>query len=283
MPIPLNEAAPMLHQLLQLLPNWLMHCVPVVLAWGVVAGVMLWALGARFSRSMLTLLAVTVGSWIGIRLPPFFGWSIEPMCVGVLGAIVMGTAAYLFHRTLIGIGLGAIAALWAITAVWLRFDGPNQWPSIDLHWTGSLVIFLTKIWQSLPGDLGVVLPYACGAGLASGILTGVLWPRLGRCLLYSLIGSTLILMAGLPLAMHLQPNWMELAPASIQTQLLILFGFIGVGAAVQWCLTREPAKPKPERVPHAETGPVNPQREPKPPAKRARLAQCRPVVPVPVR
>ncbi len=232
----------MLHQLLQLLPAWLSECMPFVLAWGTVVGGLLWMLGARFSRSMLTLLAVTAGSWIGVRLPQLFGWSIDPTCVGVAGAIVLGMAAFLFHRTLIGIGLGGIIALWAIAAVWIKFDGPNQWHPSDLHWSGSLVAYLAKIWQSFPGQLGVVLPYACGAGLATGVLIGVLWPRFGRCLLYSLAGTTLVVASGLPLAAQMRRHWLDAAPESSRTQLLILFGFVAAGVAVQRWLIREPRK-----------------------------------------
>lgn len=236
----------MLHQLIQLLPTWLTESVPFVLVWGTVVGGLLWLLGARFSRAMLTLIAVTAGSWIGVRLPELFGWSIDPVCVGVVGSVIMGTAAFLFHRTLIGIGLGGVVAFWAVIAAWIRFDGPNQWHPADLHWTGSLVTFLTKIWQSFPGQLGTVLPYACGAGLASGVLIGVLWPRFGRCLLYSLIGSTLALASGLSLALRQRPDWVERLPQSSQAQLLILLGFVAIGAGVQRWLIRERSKPGPK-------------------------------------
>jgi hypothetical protein len=236
----------MLHQLLQLLPTWLTQCVPFVLVWGTVVGGLLWLLGARFSRAMLTLIAVTAGSWIGVRLPDLFGWTIDPVCVGVVGSIVLGTAAFLFHRTLIGVGLGAVVALWAVAAVWIRFDGPDQRHPADLHWTGSAVTFLTKVWQSFPGQLGTVLPYAFGAGLASGVLIGVLWPRFGRCLLYSLIGSTLALATGISLVARQRPDWLEMAPQSGQAQLLILLGFVAVGVAVQRWLIREPRKTWPK-------------------------------------
>jgi len=271
--------------------------MPFVLAWGTVVGGLLWLLGARFSRSMLSLLAVTAGSWIGVRLPQLFGWTIDPTCVGVAGAIILTTAAFLFHRTLIGIALGAVSALWAVAAAWIRFDGPNQWHPADLHWTGSLVTYLTKIWQSFPGQLGMVLPYAFGAGLAAGVLTGVLWPRFGRCLLYSLIGSTLILASGLPLAGRLRPDWLQLAPQSTQAQLLILFSFVAVGVAVQRWLIREPRKrgaaaggvadqmPSGARSPQGMASPIGDAasgsrtHERRPPLKRETLAQYAPVVP----
>jgi hypothetical protein len=228
----------MLHQLLQLLPHRLLQARTIVLVWGNVVGMLLWMLGGRFSRLMLTVLAIAAGASVGVRLPHVFGLLIEPRFAGMFCAIGLGTAAYLFHRTLVGTGLGALVAIWAVTAAWIRFDGPNQWQPTGLYWSSaSLLADVTKCWQALPGKLGLVLPYAGGGGFSIGALTGVLWSRLGRCLLYSLIGTTLILATGLPLASRLRPGWLEVARRSPQTQPLYLAAFVCVGVAAQWCLT----------------------------------------------
>lgn len=275
----------MLNQLLQLLPNWLTQALTIVLVLGNVAGILLWILGGRFSRAMLTFLAITIGASVGLGLPSVVGWAIEPSCIAVCGAILLGTAAFLFHRTLIGIGLGAVAALWAVAAAWIRFGGPTQWHPGNLHWTGSMVTWLAKIWQSLPGELGLALPYACGAGLAGGVIIAVLWPRVGRCLLYSLIGATLILATGLPLAARLRPDWLSVAPASNQTQLVILFAFVTAGAALQWFLTRQPREPGPRRSALGVADPTRSSRKASQhlasPQRRATLTQYAPVVPAP--
>ena len=208
----------MLHELIPLLPTRLTTAPPDVLGWSALAGLLLGWLGARFSRSMLTLAAVAAGAWVGIRLPAALHWSIDPMCLGVAGAIVLGTAAYLLHRTLVAVALGGVLALWALAITWVTGRGGVQWDPSGLHWSGDAVLYLNQLWHSLPGDLGKLIPCFCGGALAVGLLTGAVLPRLSRCLLYGIAGPTLALATAVPLAVRLRPDWLALVPESAGAQ-----------------------------------------------------------------
>jgi len=39
---------------------------------GVVAGLIMWLVGARFSRGIITLIAVSIGALVGLRMPHWF-------------------------------------------------------------------------------------------------------------------------------------------------------------------------------------------------------------------
>jgi hypothetical protein len=60
-----------------------------------VAGLVLWLVGARFSRSIFTLLGVAAGAWVGLRVPRWMGWEIDAMAIAIGGALVLGLAGYL--------------------------------------------------------------------------------------------------------------------------------------------------------------------------------------------
>src|SRR5580765_7333399 len=54
---------------------------------GSAVGAVLWLAGSRFSRSLVTLLAVSVGAVVGMHLPGWMGWSVDAMGVAFCGAL----------------------------------------------------------------------------------------------------------------------------------------------------------------------------------------------------
>src|SRR5215213_10247635 len=75
----LERSAPMVQTLLPMLPReqGTMPLVFTLAAAG--AGLLLWATGARFSRTIVTLTLVAMGAVVGDALPSIFGWGINAM------------------------------------------------------------------------------------------------------------------------------------------------------------------------------------------------------------
>src|SRR5436190_19875812 len=103
----------MLQELLPLMPSQAGPAALTVAIIGMIAGAVLWLAGSRFSRSLITLSAVSLGAALGTHLPRWAGWSLDGMAPGIVGAIVLGVSAFLFHRFWVGIGLGLVLACWA--------------------------------------------------------------------------------------------------------------------------------------------------------------------------
>ena len=80
---------------------------------GVVAGAAFWLAGVRVNRSLLTLVAVALGTGVGLRLPRWFGWPIDSWATGVGGALVLGVSAYVYPRLWTGLAFGGLLAVWA--------------------------------------------------------------------------------------------------------------------------------------------------------------------------
>ena len=206
---------------------------------GSAAGGVLWLAGSRFSRSLVTLLAVTVGAVLGMQLPRWFGWPIDGMGLAVGGAVVLGLSGFLLHSTWVGLSLSGMLALWAGTAAWAVAGGGARFeihlPEIDPAADASVV--LAGLWRALPGDLPWVMPFAVAGALAAGVMITVLWPRLARVLAYSLAGSTLLVLAGVWAMRMSKPQWTAMLPKDLLTTGLGLMALVGVGVLMQWRLT----------------------------------------------
>ncbi|HEY8666221.1 MAG TPA: hypothetical protein VIL86_06135 [Tepidisphaeraceae bacterium] len=198
---------------------------------GTLIGAGLWLCGSRFSRGIVTLLAVLVGAIVGMLLPRWCGWGISGAGPAVGGAIVLGIAGYGLHRMWIGLGLGGTLAVWAALGCWVTLGAGCQidWSAIaDGGWGGW--------WAGLPGDLTRVLPFACAGALVSGLAAALLWPRVAVVMLYSLVGVSLMCGLGLAAVQWGRPGWIAMLPAENWAQATVLLGLTALGAVVQWRL-----------------------------------------------
>lgn len=201
---------------------------------GTAVGTVLWLAGSRFSRPLVTLLAVSLGAVLGVHAPRWFGWSVDSMGVAFLGALALGLTGYLLHTTWIGLGLSLVLALWMGVAAWLTVGGgePLRWPAVNL--AADVEVILSDIWRSLPGDLPRVMPLAVAGALAGGIVITVLSPKLGRVLTYTMVGLSILVVMGVTAMRMSRPDWLVVLPRSFPTQAALLLGMVMVGVLTQW-------------------------------------------------
>jgi hypothetical protein len=224
-----------LQALLPLLPKG-MDALAVALAMvGAAVGAALWIAGARFSRYLVTLAAVAMGTTAGEALPRWCGWTVDGMGTAVGGAIVLGASAYVLHRLWAGLWSGAVLAVWAALGTWavLARDQAWQWPArAGMTWPG----YWKQVWDLLPPDVAHALPMVCGAAFVIGSVPVMVWPRAGLVFLYSAIGATLLVGMGAMAINTRHPQWFaEVSPqSSVQWAALVLF--IAAGAGLQWQL-----------------------------------------------
>ena len=227
----------MVQEVLNLLPNAAARCPLGAAICGASAGLFLWLAGAKFSRSILTLAGVTAGSVIGMRLPAWRGWQIDGMGLAVGAAIVLGTFAFLFHRTCIGLLLGIGLMLWAGLFIWVLRAGAVYWNWRTVQWQGDSVQFLRDLWATLPPNLSRSLPIVCLAGLATGLTLGGFFPKVGRVLAHSLTGISLVIVMGGLAVRATRPQWLVSLPGSHVVQGCVLAALVIAGAQWQWWLT----------------------------------------------
>src|SRR5687767_5383651 len=116
---------------------------------GSAAGLVLWLAGSRFSRPLVTLLAVSVGAVVGMHLPGWFGWGIDGMGLATGAAMVLGLTGYLLHNTWVGATLCLMLTLWAAAAAWLLWGAGTtplsiEWPAIE---SSDPPLVLAAIWR----------------------------------------------------------------------------------------------------------------------------------------
>ena len=215
---------------------------------GVLVGVVLWLGAARYSRGLITLSAVALGTVVGKELPAWCGWSIDGMGPAIAGAILLGVAAFALHRAWVGLGLGLMLAAWAALGVWLFVPEMGKW-TVPAIASGTLSTWAGDLWASFPPKAHTILPFACGAGLLSGWCCTIRWPRVAVALLYSLLGVSLLAVMGTHAVELVRPQWKTWIPAETWAQGLILIGLAAFGALVQWRFTPAMAKrtPRPKR------------------------------------
>jgi hypothetical protein len=206
---------------------------------GSAAGAILWLAGSRFSRSLVTLLAVTVGAAVGMHLPGWMGWPIDGMGLAVGGAVVLGLSGFLLHNTWVGLSLSGLLALWTGTAAWVI---AGRGARLEIHWpdvdpAADAATVLAALWRAMRGDLPWVMPAAVAGALAAGVVITVAWPKLARVLAYSLAGVSLLVVAGVWAMQMSRPQWLAAAPKDFPTQVAILLVGVAVGVLIQWRLT----------------------------------------------
>lgn len=225
----------MVQLLLPLLPKELGTAALALAIVGCLIGVILWLLGSRFSRSLVSLALVSIGGWTGLFLPRWFGWSIDGWAPAVGLALVLGVTGFFLHRLWVGVGLGLVLAIWAAVVTWMLCGGADaswSWPALTLK--TQLWPYAHSLWDNLPGGVQRILPYACGAALLSGVCAGLLWPRFGVVTLYSALGVTLVVTLGLTAVNFYRPRWIGVLPGRTAAQALTLVGLVAFGALLQW-------------------------------------------------
>jgi hypothetical protein len=202
---------------------------------GVLAGIALWLIGARFSRSIVTLIAVSIGALVGLRLPAWFEIPIGTWSTAIGGALLLGVLGYALHSMWVGAGLSALLAVWAAVLVWSVYGAghtlPTPVPGMALGDEVRLV------WSSLPGDFRRVTPILSSIALVGGMVIAVFWTRTATVMLYSFLGVTLLTVMGtLGIGMS-NPRLLGILPAHTGGQILTFGGMVLFGALVQWYMT----------------------------------------------
>jgi hypothetical protein len=210
-------------------------------------GLVLWVVGARFSRSIFTLLGVAAGTWVGMRVPRWMGWEIDAMAVAIGGALVLGLIGYLLHIAWVGLTLGTLIAAASSFVVWHRLGGEWSMPAFDP--TQPATDTVRKLLPTIPMALRCTL----AGGLIAGGLLAWVWPKMGRVLAFSLLGSALLAGGGVVAVALGRPQWLGHLPTNTQTQGVALAILVVVGAAFQWALC--PRVQKTDEDPPKRRGP----------------------------
>jgi hypothetical protein len=221
-------------------------------------GVILWLGGAVWSRSLVTLILVAIGTWIGMRMPGWAGWRIDGMGPAIGGAIVLGAAGYLLHRAWIGLVLAMVLAAWAGGGVWIamdrqggdalaradHLDAPRETVSVSASTTLSAFgRGVGEQWQKVepllqPRTNQFVLGAAV-LGLLVGGMVAVRWPRLSQAMAWSLLGITLAVTMGTVVIQKSKPDLMDRLPARAAQPISQFAGILllaVVGTALQYYL-----------------------------------------------
>lgn len=216
-----------------------------------VIGLLLWLMGARYSRQIVALCGVASGAMAGKLLPqivPSINLSAPVLAIG--GALIFGVLAFITHRLWIGFFLGSMLTVWASLGTWITMHGQQSWSQPVWDADMTLRRFGTDLWSVLPPDVARILPWAAGGAMVSGIAMAILWPRIAAALNWSLAGATMLVLIGLAATCFARPQWLGKLPAQTSTQIAVFAGMVLFGAIVQWKVSppgvvRKLAKPAP--------------------------------------
>src|SRR5580698_7482414 len=159
----------MLQALLSLLPRESGTAAVAFAAVGALCGAALWLSGARFSRYIITLTLVAIGTSIGVALPRWCGWRIDGSGTAIGGAIILGASGYVLHRGWVGAWFGFVMAIWAALGTWVELAPGEMW-----NWPAragmNVPAYLRQVWEALPPDVSHALPVVCGAAFVIGAI-----------------------------------------------------------------------------------------------------------------
>jgi hypothetical protein len=206
----------------------------IVALLGCIIGLALWIAGARFSQSILTLAAVALGTAIGLKLPLWCNWSIDPMAPAVVGAIALGISAYTLHRLWVGLWLGAILMLWSALVFWAMRGAEFHWRWPRYDPVQTLPQYLADLWQNVPESLHQYMGVCAAAALLVGISAVWLWPRIGVSLLWSAAGISLLLPTAATALSRFDPTALRHLPRENSAQLGLLAALVAAGTLLQW-------------------------------------------------
>ena len=231
----------MLDELLQFIPAEPGTTALITAMAGVVVGATLWLLGTKFSRPLVTLLTVLLGAAVGMQLPRWVGWQISGAGPAVGVAVVLGVSGFILHRMWVGIGLGAVLALWVTMAVWLAMHGTLEWNWPDVDRATTIWSFLTDAWSNVPLEMARIIGFASAAALVSGVAAAILWPKLTTVLNWSWTGVSLLAVMGVATMWYGRPRLLANLPQDTWAQLAALLAMVAIGATIQWQLSPAPA------------------------------------------
>jgi hypothetical protein len=217
-----------------LLPHQTGTITMIVAVIGCIFGLALWIAGARFSRSILTLAAVALGTSVGLKLPLWCKWSIDPMAPAVGMAVVLGVSAYVFHRIWVGAWLGTILTLWSALVLWAMRGHAFKWRWPQYNPAQTLPQYFQDLWQNVPESLHECLAFCAIAALLIGISAAWLWPRIGVALLWSAAGVSLLLPTAATAISLFDPTAFRHLPRQNSSQMALLLGLLATGALFQW-------------------------------------------------
>jgi hypothetical protein len=236
----------MLQRIFELLPARVAQ-MPVSAAMMIaIAGLVLGLAGARFSRSILTLTLVAAGTYLGLHVPTWMGWGIDPMGPGFCGAIVLGLAGYMLSTLWEGLLLGLLLAGGAGSAVWILLAGGATWHWPQIDWSATSVEIVVKVWQSLPMTVNKAFPAAVGLGFGLGVLFVALWPKLGKVMVYSLLGMIILVLAGFIVAQKSNREMLRSLPVDPFKQGIVFGAMVLVAMVIQGLLLPRARKKRDE-------------------------------------
>jgi hypothetical protein len=224
----------MIQRLLILLPQQIGLLSLMIAIAGAALGGILWLGGSRFSRTLMTLIAVSTGALIGLQIPKWFSIGLQGWATAVLGALILGISGYLLHKFWVGLGLGVVLAVWAALGTFVVCADPKGWSWPISPAGASLHRQIIDFWNSLTPEARNLLPFTISAALLSGICASVLWPRVGSVLLYSAAGVSLMTGLGVTVLNSTKREWLRIVPGQTSSQVIVLICLVAFGAILQW-------------------------------------------------
>jgi hypothetical protein len=226
----------MIHELLPILPTWLSQVGVAACIAGLFGGAILWLTGAAWSRWVVTLLSVAAGGYFGEMLPRWYIWPVNSMALAVLGAVVLGVLAFVGHRVFVGIVLGVVLVAWACFGTWILLRGDQTLQPRQDWEINQLTVpqYAQDLWRRLPEPVSRVMPYAAATAMISGLCITLLWPRIGRTMMGSTLGLSIVLLCGLTLVQCERSWWLKFIPLGAAEQAAVLAGSVLLGMLVQW-------------------------------------------------
>lgn len=222
----------MLDQVLTSIPAAPTASVALGATAGALAGGILWLAGSRVSRSFITLVCVTTGAFIGLKLPELLNLPVRPWATATAGALGLGLLGYGLHRGIVRFGLVALLVSWAVIGSFAAYNVPVHFPA----WPEDLspIDYGQQLWGTFPPGLQRLLPAALLLAVAGGSTIALMWQRLATYLFHALLGASLLLVLG-TLAMRIgRPTLLAVIPASTSHQAMLLGCLSLFGAIVQW-------------------------------------------------
>ena len=239
----------MLEQLFMLIPEEARASAGWLASGGAGIGACLWLGGSLFSRSLVTLGAVALGAFLGLRVPAWAGLPIGDWAIAVAGALILGVFAFVAHKLWSGAILGLLVAAWGFVAAWSVAGPGRDWHVPSQPADMSLFDYARTIWYSLPHEFQRIAPLGAGIGLAAGLAISLMWHRFSLILLHTLLGSAMLLMLG-GLALRIsRPQTLAVLSQDPVIRWTSVAGILLIGILAQWWVYPTPAPPKhPELV-----------------------------------